>query len=154
MSKRIAIALIAFLFALTSRTPACSWAIGYFIQVANLRGTVVGSRFPLLHSFRWFRQSFVRPRAKLTLYHYCWPCDVRHLAPVKVAVTGENGRFDFGVVQTGHYYLEIDDKRGSLFDWFEIEVKGPPRPKESVTIDISPVQPDCTDGHEFTVHVN
>lgn len=145
---------MALLFALSSRTVACSWAIGYFDEVTSLRGTVVGSRFPLLHSFRWFRQSVVRPRAKLTLYPYCWPCDARHLTPVRTATTGTDGRFDFGAVEPGHYYLGIDDEEGSLFDWFEVEVKGPRNPKESVTIDISPVYPDCTDGHEFMVRSN
>jgi hypothetical protein len=69
-------------------------------------------------------------------------------------VTGKDGQFDFGMIEPGHYYLEIDDKEGSLYDWFQVEVKGPPKPKESVTVDISPVQPDCRGGHEFMVKTN
>jgi hypothetical protein len=156
MRKRIAsaTAVIALLLAFVARTVACSWAIGYFDQVTSLRGTVVGSRFPVLHSFRWVRQSVVRPQAKLTLYRYCWPCDLRHLTPVKSVITGRDGKFDFGIVEAGHYYLGIDDEEGSLSDWFEVEVKGPPKPKESVIIDISPVHADCTGGHEFMVKTN
>lgn len=157
MRRRIACAttVIGLLFALwPGTTCGCTWAVGYFIQTATLRGTVVGSKVPILHSFRWFRQSFVRPRAKLTLYRYCRPCDVRRLVPLKTTTTGEDGKFDFGAVEPGHYYLEVDDKAGSLYDWFEIEVKGPVNPKESVIIDISPIQPDCSGGHEFIVKAN
>src|ERR1700728_1276466 len=92
MNRRMASATGIIVVILTlgvSRILACSWAIGYFHQVTSLRGTIVGSTFPILHSFRWFRQSVVRPHAKLALYDYCWPCDVRNLAPVKTALTGE-----------------------------------------------------------------
>jgi len=157
MKRRMtsATAVIAFVLTLgVSRVLACSWGIGYFHQVTNLRGTVVGSRFPVLHSFRWFRQSAVRPQAKLMLYDYCWPCDIRSLAPVKTVLTGTEGKFDFGILKPSHYYLGIDDEKGALWDWFEVEVKGPPNPKESETIDISPVYPDCTGGHEFIVRAN
>lgn len=133
---------------------ACSWAIGYFYQVTSLRGTVVGSKFPVLHSFRWFRKSVVRPQAKMTLYDYCWPCDPSSLAQVKTVLTGRDGKFDFGILKPGHYYLRIDDEKGSLSDWFEVEVKGPPNPKESETIDISPIYPNCAGGHEFIVRAN
>jgi hypothetical protein len=157
MNRRMmsATAVIAFILTLgVSRILACSWAMGYFYQVTSLRGTVVGSKFPVLHSFRWFRQSVVRPQAKLILYDYCWPCDVRRLAPLKTILTDNDGKFDFGILKPSHYYLIIDDEKGSLSDWFEVEVKGPPNPKESETIDISPVSPDCTGGHEFTVRAN
>ena len=46
----------------------------------------------------------------------------------------------------GHYTLRIDG--GSLFD---VEVKDLPRVTASLTIDVSPVSPDCTGGHEFIV---
>jgi hypothetical protein len=157
MNRRMMTATTVIVFILTlgfSRILACSWAVGYFYQVTSLRGTVVGSKFPALHSSRWFRQSVVRPQAKLILYDYCWPCDVRSLAPVKSVFTDNDGKFDFGILKPSHYYLRIDDERGSLSDWFEVEVKGPPNPKESVTIDISPVSPDCTGGHEFIVRAN
>jgi hypothetical protein len=157
MNRRMmsATAVIAFILTLgVSRILACSWAIGYFHQVTSLRGAVVGSKFPVLHSFRWFRQSVERPQAKLILYDYCWPCDVWSLAPVRTVLTDNHGKFDFGILKPSHYYLRIDDEKSSLSDWFEVEVKGPPNPKESETIDISPVSPDCTGGHEFTVRAN
>lgn len=152
---RTAIAVIVFTLILAaSRNLACSWAKGYFHQVTSLRGTVVGSKFPVLHSFRWFRQSVVRPGAKLTLYGYCWPCDVWSLASVKTVLTGTDGKFDFGTLRPSHYYLRIDDEKSSLSGLFEVEVKGPPKPRESETIDISPASPDCAGGHEFIVRVN
>jgi hypothetical protein len=157
MNRRMSSAAAVIVFVLTlgvSRILACSWAIGHFYQVTSLRGTVVGSKFPVLHSFRWFRQSVVRPQAKLILYPYCWPCDVRSLAPVKTPFTGADGKFDFGILMPSHYYLIIDDEKGSLSDGFEVEVKRPPNQKESETIDISPVHPDCTGGHEFIVRAN
>jgi hypothetical protein len=148
-------ATIAFLLTLgISKAPACSWAVGYFHQVSNLRGTVVGSDFPVLHSFRWFRQSVARPHTKLTLYVYCWPCDVGSLAPIKTVLTSADGRFDFGTLRPSHYYLRIEDEKSSLSDWFEVEVREPPNPEESVMIDISPVHPDCSGGHEFIVRAH
>jgi hypothetical protein len=54
--------------------------------------------------------------------------------------------FDFGPLRTGHYRLAIDDK-----DSFDVEIKELPQVTESVTIDVSPVYPDCTGGHEFIV---
>jgi len=139
---------------LTLGVLACTWTVGYFYQVTSLRGTVVGSKFPVLHSFRWFRQSVVRPQATLILYDYCWPCDVQSLAPLKTVLTGTDGKFDFGILEPGHYYLRIDDEKGALSDWFLIEVKGPPNPKEWETIDISHAYPDCTGGHEFIIRAN
>jgi hypothetical protein len=152
MSATAVIACLATLA--VSSVLACHWAIGYFYQVTSLRGTVVGSKFPVLHSLRWYRQSVVRPQAKLTLYDYCWPCDISTRVPVKTVLTGTDGKFDFGIVKPGHYYLRIIDEKGSLEDGFEIEVREPPNPKESETIDISPVYPDCTGGHEFIVRAN
>ena len=115
--------LAAFLLSLgVSRILGCSWTVGYFYQVTNLRGTVVGSKFPLLHSFRWFRRSIARPEAKLTLYNYCWPCDIWKLPPTKTVVADSDGKFDFGSLKPGHYYLRADDEKGGLSDWFDVEV--------------------------------
>ena len=88
------------------------------------------------------------------LYDYCRPCDVSTLAPVKTVLTDAEGRFDFGIVKPNHYHLRIDDEKGSLSGLFQVEVKGLPNPKKSETIDISPVHPDCTGGHEFIVRAN
>lgn len=96
----------------------------------------------------------MRSQTKLILYDYCWPCDVWSHVPVKVVLTNADGKFDFGVLKPGHYYLRIDDENGSLSDLFLVEVKGQPNPKESQTIDISPVHPDCSGGHEFIVKTN
>jgi len=157
MNKQTMIAIAVMVVILTlgfTRILACTRAVGYFYQVTGLRGTVVGSKFPVLHSFRWSRRSVARRQAKLMLYDYCWPCDVWSLAPVKTVLADNDGKFEFGILKLGHYYLKIDDEKGSLSDWFEVEVKGPPNPQESETIDISPVSPDCTGGHEFIVRTN
>jgi hypothetical protein len=157
MKRRMMSATAAIAFVLTfgvSKIVACSYAMDFFYQVRNLRGTVVGSNFPVLHSFRWFRQSAVRPQAKLTLYDYCWPCDIWSLPPVKAVLTDADGKFDFGTLKPGHYYLRIDDEKGSLSSEFQVEVKGPPNSNETEVIDISPSQPDCTGGDEFIVRSN
>lgn len=79
---------------------------------------------------------------------------MRRLVPVKSVLTDTDGKFDFGVLRPSHYFLKASDEKGSLSAWFEVEVKGPPNPKESETIDISPVYPDCSGGHEFIVRAN
>jgi len=107
-----------------------------------LRGQVVGTSVRLP---RWLRQSFARKHAKLTLYEYRWPRIPSDLPLVKTVETDGDGRFDFGPVKTGHYTLVVDGNQ------FDVEVKDLPRVTESVTIDVTPVYPDCTGGHEFIV---
>ena len=135
------------------RAPAGTWAIGYFYQVTPLRGVIVGSNLPFLHSTRRLRQSFVREHVKLTLYDYRWPRAVSDRVPVKSANSDTDGKFDFGAIRPGHYTLRIDEGKRPHSDFF-VEIKGPPNPKESETIDISPVSPDCKGGHEFIVKLN
>jgi hypothetical protein len=94
----IAAAVVVFMLAVAcSKTLACD----YFYQVTNLRGTVVGSDFPVFHSFRWYRQSVVRPDTKLRLYDFCWPCGAPSSAPFKTVVADSGGKFDFGVLKAG-----------------------------------------------------
>jgi hypothetical protein len=70
---------------------------------------------------------------------------------VKAVKTDDNGEFDFGPLQPGHYTLVVDEKKWGSSDWYDVEVKDLPRSTQSVTIDVSPVSPDCTGGHEFIV---
>ncbi len=155
LRRQIATAVIAFILILgVSRTPACSWAIAYFYQVTSLRGTVVGTNLPFLRSIRCLRQSFSRKHVKLTLYDYRWPRAVSDWVPLKSVVADSEGKFDFGPIRPGHYTLRIDEEKWPHSDLFDVEVKSPPNQKESETIDISPVSPDCTGGHEFIVKVN
>ena len=65
---------------------------------------------------------------------------------VKTLETDSKGAFDFGSLRTGHYTLAIDDEES-----FDVEIKELPQVTESITIDVSPVYPDCTGGHEFNV---
>lgn len=107
------------------RAPACTWASGYFYQVSSLTGAVVGTDLPLLHSIRWWRQSFVRQNVKLTLYDYHWPIKATDMVPLKSVVTDTNGKFDFGALTAGHYTLIVDQEKWRQSDWFDVEVKAP-----------------------------
>jgi hypothetical protein len=152
--ERLVAAMTVILMLWVPRAPACTWVIGYFYQVSNLKGVVVGTDLPLLHSIRWLRQSFVRQNVKLALYDYRWPRKATDMVPLKSVVTDTNGKFDFGALTAGHYTLIVDQGKWRQSDWFDVEVKGPPKPSESVTVDISPFAPDCKGGHEFIVSAN
>lgn len=89
----------------------------------------------------------------MTLYGYCSPCAFKDFVPVKSVVTDGDGRFDFGPLKPGHYTLMVDGEEWINAGRFDVEVKGLPNPKESVLIDVSPIEPDCTGGHEFIVSV-
>ncbi len=128
---------------------ACSWAVGYFHQVTAIRGHVVGKSLGLLQ-FRWLRQSFSVQNATLTLYEYRWPAKIADLKPIAVTKTDGHGNFEFGKVDIGHYYLRLQAKAPeAMEDLFEVEVTDKVRPTASILMDISPVHPDCTGGHEF-----
>jgi len=142
MKVALVAAALALLFA--SNTRACSLAVGYFYQVTALKGQVVGTHTHIALLPRWLRQSIPRKHAKLKLYDYEQPWD--DTSVVKTVETDDQGNFDFGPLKIGHYMLRIDDN-----DIFDVEVKDLPRTTESVTIDVSPIQPDCTGGHEFIV---
>jgi hypothetical protein len=136
----------ALMLSVVSQAYPCSWAIGYFHQITRLRGTVVGTHG---HWSRWLRQRVARGDVNLRLYEYRWPLHDRSEMPlVKTAKTDGSGRFDFGELQEGHYTLVIDWP-SEYAEWFDVEIKKLPRPTTSVKIDVSPVYPDCTGGHEF-----
>lgn len=142
---KAALAVASLLFLYVSHTSACSLAEGYFYQITALKGRVVGISNPHgMYVPGWFRQSFARKHAKLALYEYHQPWDQSSI--VKTIETDNAGYFDFGPLKTGHYTLRIDDN-----DLFAIEVKELPRITVSVIIDVSPIHPDCTGGHEFIV---
>jgi hypothetical protein len=143
---RVVLAVALLVLILVSRTSACQFARGYFYQVTALKGRVVGTPWHGLP--RWLRQSFAKKHAKLALYEYRWPLAAWYEAlVVKTHETDSHGDFDFGPPKTGHYMLRIDDE--NLFD---VEVKEDlPRVTDSVIVDVSPVFPDCTGGHEFVV---
>jgi hypothetical protein len=139
---KIALTIASLVLLSVSQTRACTLAIGYFYQVTALKGRVVGTH-DLTYAPRWLRQSFVRKHAKLALYEYGHPSNETSI--VKTVETDDHGIFDFGPLKIGHYTLRIDD------DWFDVEVKELPRITVSVTIDVSPIHPDCKGGHEFIV---
>jgi len=127
---------------------ACTWAVGYFYQVTALRGRVVGVDSHGLP--RWLRESFARKHAKLMLYRYQSPRAAwENSLLVKTLETDNDGTFDFGFLEKSHYTLRIES--GDLSDEFDVEVTDLSRSTDSVVIDISPVLPDCTGGHEFFV---
>lgn len=145
-ARNTAVAVAALLLLALSQGRACSRTIGYFYQVTALKGQVVGTH-SRLYSPRWLRHSFARKHAKLALYEYRWPRVGNTMPFVRAVETDGKGMFDFGPVDTGHYTLVIDD--GGSFD---VELKENPKGRsETLTIDVSPIFPDCTGGHELIV---
>src|SRR5258708_6905635 len=146
MSSRMKLTAAIIPLVLLSASPgsACTLAPGYFYQITALTGRVVGTHSHHRVAPRWFRQSFIRKHAKLALYEYRQPWEETLL--VKTIETDDRGSFDFGPLKLGNYTLGID--KNVLFD---VEVKALPRKTESVTIDVSPINPDCKGGHEFLV---
>jgi len=126
---------------------ACSLAVGYFHQVTLIRGRVVGSSWM---PFRWARQSVSVSGATLTLYEYRFPAQLEERKKIAVVKTDKRGAFDFGSIPKGHYSLLIEvngsDRMGGSFD---VEVTDTVTTTKSITIDASPIRPDCTGGHEF-----
>jgi hypothetical protein len=128
-------------------------ARGYFYQVTQLRGKVVGAKLGPIQYAGWLRRSFIRADAQLTLDSYRFPIKDRgDLFLVKKAVADREGNFDFGSWNQGHYTLVVDDARWGQSDWFDVEITKVPRETESVIVDISPNFPDCKGGHEFIVN--
>jgi hypothetical protein len=109
---------------------------------------VVGKNLGLLQS-RCLRQSFSVADADLTLYEYRSPVKPSDLNEVAAVRTDSHGKFDFGRVAIGHYFLHIASKKSALDDWFEVEITDTVKPTGSVLIDVSPIHPDCKGGHEF-----
>lgn len=147
----LAIFLVVVGAGLALQASACTWAAGYFYQVTALRGRVVGAHLGFLQEIGPLRRAFLRKHAKLTLCTYRWPIHVgTHQPVVKAVETDDHGRFDFGLIPAGHYRLFIDN--GQKFSGeFDVEVRTLPRPTAEVTIDVSPVFPDCSGGHTFLV---
>jgi hypothetical protein len=144
--------IIVALMALVPLAYPCSWATGYFHQVTCLRGRVVGvNKSDLRHRSRWLRQRVVRGDVLLTLYEYRQPVkDQSQLRAVKQVGTNKDGNFDFGRLPDGHYTVVIDAPWGDS-DRFDVQIVQLPKRTGSVTLDISPVYPDCQGGHEWIV---
>jgi hypothetical protein len=128
---------------------SCSWATGYFYQVSWLRGKLVGvNEGDWRRPFRWMRQRVERGNVRLVLCEYRSPREKgTELPVVKAATTDAHGDFDFGTVGRGHYTLKIDGP--GVEDSFDVEITPGAMKADRVLIDISPVYPDCTCGHEF-----
>jgi hypothetical protein len=93
---------------------------------------------------------FAVSSADLKLYDYNQPFhwDNKPPAIAKTTTTGA-GDFDFGALQEGHYRLEISGD--GLEDLFDVEITNRIPMTKSITIDVSPIFPDCAGGHEFEV---
>jgi hypothetical protein len=142
----IAISLVAIF--LTSISFGCEF-VDSFHQVTALQGRVVGKNL-WLFQFRWLRQSFSVSDATLTLYDYRSPAKISELKKIAAVQTNSDGAFDFGKLPEGHYYLKIDSNGSSVLqDWFEVEINENVKTTSSILIDISPIRPDCSGGHEF-----
>jgi hypothetical protein len=140
---RVALAVASLVLLSLSQLRACTLVQGYFYQVTSLKGRVVGTHH-LTYAPRWFRQSLPRKHAKLALYEYGHSWEDAFI--VKTVNSDDHGNFDFGQLEIGHYALRIDDN-----DVFDVELKDLSRITASVTIDVSPIHPDCKGSHEFIV---
>jgi len=133
---------------LSSLCYACSLVPGHFHQVTVIRGRVVGANMGPF-GFRWLRQSFSVSDATLTLYEYR-VANLEKLKKIASVATDKHGYFDFGLIPKGHYFLHIivkdSDRLGGLFD---VEITDAVKPTKNVEIDVSPIHPDCSGGHEF-----
>ena len=149
--RKVAILLLLASLSMPQVSTACSFAITSFHQVRTLKGRVVGARLPWpLSSVRWIRQS-KRPLAKLTLYDYRWPyTDLAELTKVAERTTDNQGYFDFGTVKEGHYILDIKMAEDWV-DVYDVQVTNKAPQIRQITIDVSPIHPDCTGGHEFVI---
>jgi phage major head subunit gpT-like protein len=65
------------------------------------------------------------------------------------AIANSSGEFDFGALKEGHYTLQV--KGQGLGDGFDVEITNKVPATKQITIDISPIAPDCTGGHEIEV---
>ena len=127
---------------------ACSLA-PVFHQVTILRGRVVGKNLGLFQ-FKWLRQSFSVADANLTLYDYRETAKFSDLKQVAAVRADAHGRFDFGKLAIGRYVLHVASKgSNALDDWFEVEITDVVKQTDSILIDISPIHPDCSGGHQF-----
>jgi len=149
VSARRIIAIVMFVVLISSLGGACSWVVGHFHQVTAIRGRVVGRNLGPLQ-FRWLRQSFSVSEATLTLYEYRPLAKVEDRKKIAVIKTDSHGNFDFGAVPKGHYSLDIGVKDSDrMGGWFDVEVTDTVKPTNNIVIDVSPIAPDCTGGHEF-----
>jgi hypothetical protein len=145
------LAIFLFVAIVSTMAGACSLAVvhGYFHQVTAIRGRVVGKNLGPFQ-FRWVRQSFGVSRATLTLYEYRWPAQIEDLKVIATVKADSRGHFDFGSIVKGHYVLVINVPDADLMSAsFDVEVTGAVHGTDSITIDVSPIRPDCSGGHEF-----
>jgi hypothetical protein len=149
-SARI-LAIVALAAMSSTIVTACSLAPihGYFHQVTAIRGRVVGKSLGPFQ-FRWLRQSFSVSGARLALYEYSWPAQIEGLRPITTINADAHGYFDFGSISKGHYVLTVSVPNPDLLGgFFEVEVTDAVKATKNITIDVSPIHPDCTGGHEF-----
>ncbi len=120
-----------------------------FYPLTHLRGQVVGAKLGPLNYLPWLRRSFTRGNAKLTLYEFRLPMNLRNAQPaVKSVQSDAQGNFNFGALAEGRYTLVVDDAGLNRSEWFQVEVKSLPKETGSVVLDISPHPSDCSSGHE------
>jgi hypothetical protein len=100
--------------------------------------------------YRWLRQSFGVAQARLTLYEYRWPAQIGDLNQIATQTADSHGDFDFGQIPKGHYVLTVKVANPDLMGgFFEIEITDTVKATKNIAIDVSPIHPDCTGGHEF-----
>jgi hypothetical protein len=142
------ITALALLVCFATHADACSWTVGYFHQVTRLKGRVVGKSLGPLQ-FRWLRRAFSVSGAELEIFEYQGRHWTKDNKPVARTVANSSGEFEFTDLKEGHYTLHING--GEMSDWFDVEITNKAPPTKQVTLDISPIFPDCSGGHGFEV---
>jgi len=140
--------LVFLLSSLPSAINACSLSRGYFHQVTQLKGRVLGKSLGPLQ-FQWLRRMFSVADADVVLYNYNPPFPWDKRPAVARTKTNSAGYFELKNIKDGHYVLEISN--GKLFDSFDVEVTEKAKRTKFISIDVSPITPACTRGHEFDV---
>lgn len=118
-ARSLAVVILGILLVCTTRLVACGWAIGYFHQVTQVKGRVVGQSLGPVQ-FQWLRRMFSISGAELDIYEYRrtgWS-DVR--TPLAHVVADKSGAFQFDQLKEGHYSLRV--RGGGLEDWFDVEI--------------------------------
>lgn len=128
----------------------CTLAPNYFYKVTALRGQVVGVQGgDWRHPIPSLRHKVVRPNVTIGLYKYN---ELRSMQepPLKIVHSDEKGRFDFGTLREGRYFVRFDDSH-HFEDGFNVEIQPAAPATHSILVDISPIYPSCKGGHEFLI---
>jgi hypothetical protein len=131
---------------------ACDLLEDNFHQITRLSGSVVGvAKSDPRHNVKSIRQSVPVKKAKLELFSYSTTqTKIWERKPLFTKFSDDKGIFDFGQIPDGRYTLLISTEWND--DEYAVEITQKVHKSDLIKIDISPVNPDCTGGHEFLIN--